>query len=214
MTRETGDVRYRPDITGYNQRRRGRLRQTQHQIALLVTATVRDNGSAASILRTDGLQHAIKEAAHLYRLQCAGTVARSDARAAFVNLAAVATIWAESLDCPPEIVGPRAEGTHAHDAVSAGAVEPYRSLSRALASLTGDAHPDDALSTEERRVRVAELRSRGRSQRAIASELGVAKRTVEKDLRRVAAGSQPDNVVGLDGRRYRARRVERLEDAA
>lgn len=104
---DTGDVRYRPDITGYSQPRRGRLRAAEKQVADLVTSICRDNGSAGMELTDARLQHAVRQAARAIRDTRAGTRSPEDARPDLVHLAAVATLWAEAIDAPPGMEGAR-----------------------------------------------------------------------------------------------------------
>jgi hypothetical protein len=67
---------------------------------------------------------------------------------------------------------------------------------------------------DQRRQAIEQARSRGLSTAAISKALGVSPRTVQA----VVAGlPEPASIVGLDGRRYRARRgrsVARAESAA
>jgi hypothetical protein len=61
------------------------------------------------------------------------------------------------------------------------------------------------LDREERRKRVAALRARGMSHRAIAAELGIGTGTVGNDLAR-STSYVPTEIIGLGGKRYPSRR--------
>lgn len=111
---EDGDVRYRADISGYCRRRRGRLRETERQVNLLVTSTARDNGSAGMELQDERLASAVREAGSAIREYRGHRRAPADARPALVHLAAVAILWAEAMDAPPELRGPRVSRTAGH----------------------------------------------------------------------------------------------------
>jgi transposase len=54
----------------------------------------------------------------------------------------------------------------------------------------------------DRRKIVALLSGEGMSQRAIASAVGVSKKTVQNDQAQVDTNYPPDNVIGLDGKTY------------
>lgn len=102
-----GDVRYDATISGYCRRRRGRLRETQRHVNLLVTSVARDHGSAAVELQDERLASVVREAGAAIRAYRGHRRTPQDARAAFTHLAAVAVLWAEALDTPPELKGPR-----------------------------------------------------------------------------------------------------------
>lgn len=60
------------------------------------------------------------------------------------------------------------------------------------------------LPTVERRELVDQLRGLGMSGRAIASVTGADRKTIRRDLRKqVGEKGPPDNVVGIDGKRYK-----------
>lgn len=107
-----GDVRYDAATTGYCRRRRGRLRETERQVALLVTSTARDNGSAGTELQDERLASAIREVGTTIREYRGHRRAPADVRPALVHLAAVAILWAEASDAPPELRGPRLSRSH------------------------------------------------------------------------------------------------------
>ncbi|MFE3080904.1 helix-turn-helix domain-containing protein [Nocardia tengchongensis] len=66
---------------------------------------------------------------------------------------------------------------------------------------------------EERREIVASLREIGMSSRAIAAATGLARGTVLKELEQVVQIEPPDSVVGLDGKVYQPKPVDREPDS-
>jgi DNA-binding NarL/FixJ family response regulator len=71
--------------------------------------------------------------------------------------------------------------------------------------------PGEPLPRRQRRAKVAELRSRGYSSRAIAQLLGIDRATVLKDVR--ALGPPASVVVGLDGRAVKGPRSPATADS-
>jgi hypothetical protein len=62
-----------------------------------------------------------------------------------------------------------------------------------------------AIPVPERREITQRARSAGMSQRAIGAALGVDRSTVQEDLAAGGGNPPPDNVIGIDGKRYDAR---------
>jgi hypothetical protein len=63
----------------------------------------------------------------------------------------------------------------------------------------------------QRQLWVAFMSGEGMSQRAIGKSLGVDQRTVSNDLRSGEENSSPDNVIGLDGKRYNPKRRQPIK---
>lgn len=105
--RTDGDPRYDATITGYNRQRRGRVRNAQEQVQLLATKIIRDTGSASVELQDGRFAAAIQQAARAVKAWRAGQLSGEDARAELAQLAAVTILWAEAIDVPPTVVGPR-----------------------------------------------------------------------------------------------------------
>jgi hypothetical protein len=62
-----------------------------------------------------------------------------------------------------------------------------------------------------RQLWVAFMSGEGMSQRAIGQSLGVDQKTVSNDLRSGEENSSPDNVIGLDGKRYNPKRRQPIK---
>lgn len=105
--RVDGDVRYDSTVIGYNRQRRGRVRNAQEQVQLLTTKIIRDTGSASVELQDGRFAQTIQQAARSIKAWRSGQLAGDDARADLVQLAATAILWAETIDAPPTVVGPR-----------------------------------------------------------------------------------------------------------
>jgi hypothetical protein len=111
-----GDIRYRPDIQGQPRDVRARLRDAQHQVALLVTARARDNNTAVQELLPDVIERTIERIEVVSRLMNAGYAGPGDVRAEYASLAATAIACAEAVDRPHALGGirlRRASGTSA-----------------------------------------------------------------------------------------------------
>lgn len=102
---DDGDIRYRPDIQGYNRDIRKRVRDTEHQVNLLVTARIRDTSTAAQELVGDTISLRVREVAHVLKLVKNHQAKPRDLRAAWASLAATATICAEAADRPRALGG-------------------------------------------------------------------------------------------------------------
>jgi hypothetical protein len=63
----------------------------------------------------------------------------------------------------------------------------------------------------QRQLWVAFMSGEGMSQRAIGASLGVDQKTVSNDLRAGEENSSPDNVIGLDGKRYKPKRRQPIK---
>lgn len=83
-------------VTGYGQLRRKRLRETQGQVAAIISARVRDHRDTLVHLER-GIAPDLQQLARALREPSATD---ADVRAALVSLAATATILAENADCP------------------------------------------------------------------------------------------------------------------
>ena len=118
--RVDGDVRYDSSTTGYSQPRRARLRRAEKQVADLVTAMCRDNGSAGMELTDARLADAVRQAFRALAAVRAEERLPDDARPEFVHLAAVATLWAEAINVPAEMAGVRPRNIKALPASSPG----------------------------------------------------------------------------------------------
>jgi hypothetical protein len=102
-----GDVRYNAGIVGYSRDTRRRVRDTQHQVNLLVTARIRDERTAANEIHPDTLTATVKRLSVLAGLVNAGYAGMGDIRAEFASLAATAIICAEACDRPHQLGGLR-----------------------------------------------------------------------------------------------------------
>jgi hypothetical protein len=102
---DDGDIRYRPDIQGYSRDVRKRVRDTEHQVNLLVTARIRDTSTAAQELLPATMSDRVREIVQVTRGVRARQIKPSELRAALVSLAATATICAEAADRPRSLGG-------------------------------------------------------------------------------------------------------------
>lgn len=125
---DDGDVRYDATITGYNRARRGRVRNAQEQVQLLTTKIIRDTGSASVELQDGRFAQTIQQAARSIKAWRAGELAGEDARADLVQLAATAILWAETIDAPPTVVGPRIRAGNAPAKRAAQPVPPPKRI--------------------------------------------------------------------------------------
>lgn len=88
-------------IEGYSQARRVRVRETQAQIAAVTRLRIRDQVTAQHVL-AGGLLPELQELARVRREHAAGRATDEDVRAAWVSVAATATLHAENADTPLE----------------------------------------------------------------------------------------------------------------
>jgi hypothetical protein len=102
-----GDLRYNAGVVGYPRDNRKRLRDTEHQVNLLVTARIRDTSTAVNELQPATLLHGLRTLAHVIELANTGRADMTDVRAEFVSIAATATICAEACDRPASFGGAR-----------------------------------------------------------------------------------------------------------
>ena len=106
---DDGDIRYRPDIQGYNRDVRKRVRDTEHQVNLLVTSRIRDTSTAAQELVAETISHRIREVVQVTRLVRTHQASCDDLRAAWASVAATAILNAEAANRPRALGGTAAQ---------------------------------------------------------------------------------------------------------
>lgn len=102
---DDGDIRYRPDIQGYPRDVRRRVRDTEHQVNLLVTSRIRDTNTAAEELAAPTISQRVRELVQVRKLVQTRQAEPGDETAAWVSLAATAIICAEHANRPVALGG-------------------------------------------------------------------------------------------------------------